>query len=401
VTDLVLQYQTTSDEALRSRVVELMRPLVVRVARRFAGRESVEDLESEGLLGLLQAIDRFQPGRGARFTTFAHHLVAGAIRHHLRDRGHLIRQPAWLQELDQRVRRTADALEQRLQRPPTVAELAQHANLTEEGVEELLAARKLSCTVCLEGGSSPEDEPILDVDPERIRSRAYVTLELPIEDRIVLENAVYRLKDLERKVVHYFFFQEFNQSEIARLLGISCNYAGYVLRKGLKSLRERLPEEAERAAGAGASPERLPSGVYGKQQFEQRLHEEVTRAQHYGEELSLCVFLLPQGASPAEVARTAALLRANTRKADVVGITGDRAIGAILPKTGRVAERVVGRLASQLEAGLSGSVYGTYASFPEEARSPRELIACVQSEVAPEGCAGLNVTPALVQPAIV
>ena len=187
---LLSEYRRTKDARFRDAVVEQMAPLVQHVARKFAGREPVEDLESEGYVGLIRAVDRFSPSRGARFSTFAMHLVAGQIRHYLRDRGHLIRQPAWLQELNTRVQKTAADLEQRLQRAPTVAELAEATNVSEEGIEELLAARQAATIVRMEAPTEDNEDGFLDVDPEKFRSRQYVTLELPIEDRIVLEDTL-------------------------------------------------------------------------------------------------------------------------------------------------------------------------------------------------------------------
>ena len=142
VAELLAEFRRTGNPRLRDDVVEHMWPLVQSIARKFAGREPQEDLESEGFVGLIRAVDRFVPERGTRFSTFAMHLVSGQIRHYLRDRGHLIRQPAWLQELNTRVQRASSELEQQLQRPPSVAELAAATNLTEEGIEELLSARQ-------------------------------------------------------------------------------------------------------------------------------------------------------------------------------------------------------------------------------------------------------------------
>src|SRR5205823_2293950 len=144
-------------------------------------------------------------------------------------------------ELNTRVQRASAELEQQLQRPATIAEVARATNLTEDGVEELLSARQAARIVRMESAGEDGDDDYLEVDPEKFRSKEYVTLELPLEDRIVLEAALDKLKELERKVLHYFYFQDCNQSEIARKLGISCNYAGYVLRNGLKHMRERLP----------------------------------------------------------------------------------------------------------------------------------------------------------------
>jgi RNA polymerase sigma-B factor len=378
VAELLAEYQQTGNYRLRDAVVEHMRPLVQSVARKFAGKEPLEDLESEGYLGLIRAVDRFTAAKGARFSTFATHLIAGQIRHYLRDRGHLIRQPAWLQELSARVQRAAAELEQRLQRPPTSAELAEAANLTEEGIEELLAARQAAQIIRMETADS-EDDDFLMVDPEKFRSRSYSTLQLPLEDRIVLEGALQKLKELERKVLHAFFFQDRNQSEIARSLGISCNYTGYVLRRGLKHMRERLPESAAHgplidSLGEGESVLDVLPGVYRYEYWEKRLNEEVTRASGQRDRMSVCVLRFSRDTPESLMFRAAEVLRLNTRRADVMGRLGPREIGIIFPSTGPVAHRVSARLAEQLGAALGHLVESSAATYPEDGRSPADLL---------------------------
>src|SRR5437899_12897697 len=220
---------STSDHGSRSttlkqRVVEGMAPLVEAIARRYAGtpdasggQEALDDLISEGYVGLLTAIDQYRADRGARLSTYATHRVHGQIRHYLRDRGNrrLIRAPSWLQELASRLHREEAKLLVELGRPATTAELAARLNLREAAVEELqgrgLGPAILSLT---EGGG--EDEEDGSVDLGKIRSHHYVSWQLPVEDHIFLEGLMVRLKDLERKVIQLFFFQDFSQSEIAR-----------------------------------------------------------------------------------------------------------------------------------------------------------------------------------------
>lgn len=385
VAELLKEFRRTGESRTRDEVVEHMRPLVQSIARKFAGREPQEDLESEGYVGLIRAVDRYTPERGTRFSTFATHLIAGQMRHYLRDRGHLIRQPAWLQELNTRVQRTAAELEQRLQRTPSIAEIAQATNLTEEGIEELMAAKQAAQTVRMQSGGDEGDDDYLEVDPEKFRSREYVTLELPIEDRIVLEAALEKLKDLERKVLHGFFFQDRNQSEIARELGISCNYAGYVLRNGLKHMRERLPHERslnlERREGSSVLD--LATGVYNREYFEQRLNEEVLRAKRYGHSVSVACLRLPADCPESALQAAAEALRKRTRKADVVGRTGERELAIIYPGTGEIAAQVTLRLADNLHSLVHGPIQAASATFPDAGASAPQLFAAAREAALP------------------
>jgi len=396
-TALLAQYRRTGDPQFRDRLIDELTPLVASIARRHAGREPVEDLESEGYVGLVLALDRYQPDRGARFSTFATHMIASQIRHYLRDRGHLIRQPAWLQELSGRVARAARELEQRLQRAPTVAELAAATNVTEEGIEELLTARQAAQVLRLEARASGDDEDDLVVDPEKIRSRDYVTLELPIEDRIALEAALERLKELERKVLYCFFFQDLNQSETARHLGISCNYAGHVLRNGLRHLRQKLAQERiheRRLLPAGEIPLLDgATGIYTRQQFERRLSEEVSRAQHYRLPLGVCCLRLSPDCVDGRLQRAVGVLRERTRRQDVVGRTADAEFGIILPNTGVISREVAGRLAEAVGAAVRTPVLHAAVVFPEAGRSGAVLYAAARDGARPllEG----RVVPAL------
>lgn len=378
VAELLEEYQRTGNYRLRDAVVEHMRPLVQSVARKFAGREPQEDLESEGYLGLIRAVDRFTPARGARFSTFATHLIAGQIRHYLRDRGHLIRQPAWLQELSARIQRVSADLEQRLQRVPTVTELAEAANVSEEGIEELLAARQAAQTVRMDA-ADPDDDEFLVVDEEKFRSREYHTLQLPIEDRIVLENALGKLKELERKVLYAFYFQDRNQSEIARSLGISCNYTGYVLRKGLKHMRERLPENRTLGPMVEDFDDEVSvldtvARVYTGDYFRKRLNEELSRANRGNDLVCVCVLQLPADLTDSQLRSTADYLRELTRKADIIGRLGPAELGIIFPHTGPVGMRVAQRLAEQLTDYLGRLVTVCSASYPDDGRTPAVLL---------------------------
>jgi len=390
VADLVNRYHRTRDAALRDAIVEQMLPLVRSVARRFAGKEPVEDLESEGVVGLIRAVDQFSPERGAQFSTYATHVIVSHVRHYLRDRGHLIRQPAWLQELSSRVDRAAAELEQRLHREPTTSEIAASTNLTEEGVEELLAARQAAQTVRMETAAEEEDDYLL-VDPEKIRSRSYVTLELPIEDRIVVENALGKLKELERKVLYYFYYQDFNQSEIARKLGISPNYTGRLLRNGLKNMREGLPREGSTERRASSAPQdasgagNVDPGVmdavtrlYTRDHFEQRLAEEISRSQRYKQDLALCCLRLPEDAVEETLATAAETLRRRVRRADVAGRTGPYELGVIFPHTGEPAFRVALHLAEQLQAETGSPVLAGAAVYPDHGRTAQELFAAAR-----------------------
>ncbi len=109
------EYRRTKDLALRDRLISQHLYLVQTVARRFSGMgEPQEDLLQEGAMGLINAVDLYDPDRGVQFSTYATHLVEGQIRHYLRDKGKLIKQPAWVQELTTKIMKATEALTQEL-----------------------------------------------------------------------------------------------------------------------------------------------------------------------------------------------------------------------------------------------------------------------------------------------
>ena len=113
---------------LKARIASHFTSLVESIARRFVHTgEPFEDLVQEGFLGLLSALENYDPSKKVKFSTYATHFVAGAIRHFLRDRGKIIKEPAWLHELYTKISRASDSLTQRLGRPATSAEIAKVA----------------------------------------------------------------------------------------------------------------------------------------------------------------------------------------------------------------------------------------------------------------------------------
>src|SRR6266571_1627780 len=104
--ELLREYRKTGRQEIRDQIVIQYTNLVESVARRFAGvAEPMEDLVQEGFIGLITAVDGYNPDKGVKFSTYATHFVIGQIKHCLRDRGKIIKEPAWLQELNQKVTR--------------------------------------------------------------------------------------------------------------------------------------------------------------------------------------------------------------------------------------------------------------------------------------------------------
>jgi RNA polymerase sigma-B factor len=381
---------------LKARIAHHFTPMVEAIARRFVSSgEPFEDLVQEGFLGLLSALDHYDTTKGVKFTTYATHFVAGAIRHCLRDRGKVIKEPAWLHELSGKINRTTEALTQTLGRAPHAGEIAQVLNLTEEAVTEVLATRQVFQVAAF--ASSPEDgdESMVGlVDPEKIRSDKYQTLHLPIEDRIVLEESALKLKALEQKVLYEFFYKDHNQTEIARKMGISCNYVSHILKNSTKKLRKILGEaevrDRTRSGSAEASVVDSASGLYTAAHLLARVGEELTRAARHSHPTAL-VLVVIEGMPVSGIRRDEAwgfcgeMLRKSIRRMDIAGRFEGDSVLVLLPQTGDQAPSVASRLFDTLlAAGAAHHVRFTVrvgvAIYPEDGRTAQALLAAARRD---------------------
>ncbi|HXF83414.1 MAG TPA: sigma-70 family RNA polymerase sigma factor [bacterium] len=240
---LFQQYRRTQDPELHARLTCLYMPLVHQVARRY-GRSGIplEDLHQIGYIGLMHAVTNFDPARSVKFETYARHLIAGEIRHYLRDQGTTVRRPRWLYEMDHRVSRAVTELTQRKGRAPKISEIAKEVGLPEEEVHEVLHARESLRFLSLDEEREGDDgAPIAQRD--RITTRQ-ATIGLPHEEQVIIADAVERLSALQRKVIYYLFYMDLTQTEAANRLGISQKHVSRVMHAALRRLRETMRPEA-------------------------------------------------------------------------------------------------------------------------------------------------------------
>lgn len=397
---LIRDYRGTADTSLRDRIITQHLYLVQTAARKFAGLgESHEDLLQEGTMGLLNAVELYDPDHGVQFSTYATHLVEGQIRHYLRDRGKLIKQPAWVQELTARITKAAEALTHELNRPPTLEEISERVGTTPDNIRRMLEARERSKVASLDAARRDDDDQNPAIDPEKLQTDDSDAVHLPIEDRIFLREAMSRLKTLERKVVHHFYYLDLNQTEIARKLGISVNYASYLLRGAVAKLKKAFEQEQIAQSEEEELP-REPMGAYSlslrpspsdpltnlatESHFVERIAQETERASRYPQQFSI-LLLEPDDSGPHDelLPALSRLLRSNVRSIDLLArLTGAR-FGLLLPHTGReacvLAERIVRTVHSRLE-GPDGSltISTGVAVYPTNGRNTVELTSAAE-----------------------
>src|SRR5437879_1509726 len=152
-------YAAARAPALRDELVAAHLGLAEYLARRFSNRgEPLDDLVQVASVGLLKAVDRFEPARGVEFSTYATHTVVGELKRHFRDKGWAVRAPRRMQELYLRLGKVMAALSQELGRSPTIPELAQEAEVSEEEVLEALEAGQAYRFASLDAPSPGEDD---------------------------------------------------------------------------------------------------------------------------------------------------------------------------------------------------------------------------------------------------
>lgn len=411
IQSLLTKYAQYGDASARDTIVMQYTNLVESIARKFIGSgEQVEDLIQEGFIGLINAVDLFDPSKGVKFSTYATHFIIGQIKHYLRDKGKIIKEPAWLQELNQRMSRVIESLTQQYGRPPSEDEIAHVMNLPEETVSELLMTREVFKVSSLDAVTTHEDNNGYTVDTEKIKEKKAVSFQLLTEDKIVLEMAMERLKSIEQQVIYEFFFLDLNQTEIASKLGISCNYVSHILRNSTKKLRRILQTEeiqdaqlqAARLAKAGNAydyelnqieiVDRL-TGVYNKHYFLLRLDEEINRAIRHNNPVSVIMIRIQMPETIHKLAKlirfddvmiaSANKIKASVRKTDILARYGDDVFGLILPRTGGYVQTIAKRIETAMSSPLQMpngnermtiTVNTAFATYPDQAESCDDLI---------------------------
>ena len=249
--ELFRRFKQEGDADARDQLIVSHLNLVRFLASKFKNRgESLEDLVQVGTIGLIKAIDRFDPERGLEFTTYATPTIMGEIKRHFRDKGWSVRVPRRLQELSAKVNQATDELVNQLQRSPSVAEIADHLGASVDEVLEAMESSSAYSSVPLEGGGSSDDEEA----PSVIDHYATEDADLAAtDDRIVLEQAVADFSPREREVVKMRFEDGLTQVEIAERLGISQVQVSRLLRRTLRRIQDKIDPEGR------LSPNRQPN----------------------------------------------------------------------------------------------------------------------------------------------
>lgn len=239
--ELFRRYKEEGDVEAREKLVMSHMNLVRFLANKFKNRgEPLDDLIQVGYLGLLKAIDRFDPSRGLEFTTYATPTIMGEIKRHFRDKGWSVRVPRRLQELSAKVNQATDVLTTELQRSPKIEEIAEYLDASVDEVLEAMESSSAYSSVPLEGTGNNDNDDAPSVLDRYATEDSALNL---TDDRLIIEEALKGFSPREREVIDLRFLQGMTQIEIAEQLGISQVQVSRLLRRTLKKIQDKIDPE--------------------------------------------------------------------------------------------------------------------------------------------------------------
>ena len=238
---LLSEYNKTKDKVIRDKIVQMTISLVKRISYGLARRSTdpVDDLIQVGSIGLVKAIEQFDPHAGAKFHTYATHLITGEIRHYLRDKTSMIRAPRELQELSFRISRLVQDLIHELGREPSDAEVAEVLQIHPDKISEAFEVDRRRTLISLDQTLTTDgtSEQLLIDTLEDSSHQLKFSSE---EDNIMLQGAIKQLKANLREVITMTLDHDLSQTEVARRLGISQMQVSRRLRAATAELQRIL-----------------------------------------------------------------------------------------------------------------------------------------------------------------
>lgn len=223
---LFAEYYETKNPDIREELILRHRDLAEKLAGRFTNRgRPLESLISVGTIALINAVDRFEPSRGVKFTTYATHCILGEIKRYFRDKSWLLKVPRSLKELNSIVHDTIETLTTRLGRSPGISEIARELDVPSEIVMEVMEAGR-SYRPC-----SLDDENNFGF------SDALSQTDKELRNLIDLKEAMGTLNKREQMILQLFYFEDRSQTKIAERLEISQMHVSRLLRQAIKNLK--------------------------------------------------------------------------------------------------------------------------------------------------------------------
>lgn len=245
--ELIKTYKETNNSDVLNVIVKRFEKLAYSTAKEFRNKTiEHEDLLQLAFTGLLVAINRFDTGKENKFSTFAFHCIKGEILHHLRDCG-LIKYPRWIWKLNKLINDFIVEFERKNNRYPTKEEISFGANISLDGVDEILKAREAAFyNLSFNGDKNQKNSADNNAyNRSLVKSRGYRSFELVIEDRILLWDAIDKLSGLKKKIVVSNYFLGYSQTEIGKKEGISQKSVSRQLKDAVNELKEHMTDKTK------------------------------------------------------------------------------------------------------------------------------------------------------------
>lgn len=236
---LLERHAATRDTELRTLIIERHEALVRSLAHKFARPGvPVEDLVQSAWIALIGALDRYDPSHETKFSTYAVHCMVGEIKRYFRDRTWSVKVPRYLQEIAANLNRMEDELYRKLQREPTVSEMAEAFNISEEDLVQAMEMYRAYQTQGLEERREMEDGND-SLALGEIVGRPDAEMETMVE-YAPLHDALATLDERKQKILRRRFFEGFSQQEVADELGLSQMHISRLERSALQQLRSQI-----------------------------------------------------------------------------------------------------------------------------------------------------------------
>jgi len=219
----VENYFTSRNEDNMVEIISASEGLIYHFARLYGGGSSLDDLYQIGCEGLLKALNSYDPGRGVKFVTYASHAIIGEIRHYVRKERHYY-YPEYLEKYQEK----ADQyISEQLDRDTLASpeEIAEKLNLKPESLSPVMAAGLVHLN---------------HLELSQIKARSYENFTLPVEDKLLISQLIYRLTDIQKDVIEMLYYRGMTQEETARELGISQRQVSRINEKSLKQMRGEI-----------------------------------------------------------------------------------------------------------------------------------------------------------------
>ncbi len=244
VEELIEIYRKRNNSNALNLIIKKTEKLVYKIAERFRNNKiEQKDIQQVAFAGLLIAINRFDVRANIKFSTFAVYCIRGEILHFIRD-SKLIRVPRWLWKLNKMFLDFVKDFELRKSRYPTIEEISKGINVSAEGIIEFFKVRELAFYDYrpIDKSSGSGDDNGYDFDRSLIKSVEYRSFDLVMEDKILLWDAIDKLRGLNKKIIILSYFLGFSQKEIGERVGISQKSVSRKLRESIKILKGYFAE---------------------------------------------------------------------------------------------------------------------------------------------------------------